>query len=604
MDDQVVYPLTVDKVDEDDPKIRLLTVNELRMEKDNPDQPNQYYVPAYQRGYRWNPTQVTQLLDDIRDFMMRKDPQPEEYYCLQPLVLLKKDNCYEVVDGQQRLTTLLLILRHFNARLAVKYQMTLYSITYATRPQMHAFLEHPTEELAKKYIDYYFIWQAMQAIEKWFAARENEVDGFKDTFLNRVKVIRYKLSAHENPVAAFTRLNVGKIPLTNGELIRALFLFSTPGDSAGVQRLRIAYEWDMVEKSLQDPAFWAFLSNNIEQNGGRIDFLFELAARQQGMTPDGDKYATFNHFNQKLSDKDADRAKAWLDIKNIYMLLAEWFDDRRLFHLVGFLIWDGMDVNDLRTMTASSRKCDLKEKLRTKAIERAFRSAPPGEDETWQEWISKGLDNLTYPRDRRRIKAILLLFNLATLLQHSQSNIRFHFEGFKTARWDIEHVRSVASAELGSPTQQTEWLTHTLHYLKLAGQDADSTKLQAQIESHLALPPKAGMAAFEALYSVVLSHFHENDETEPDNGIANLALLDQETNRSYKNAVFPVKRQRVIELDEHGVFVPHCTRNVFMKCYSPTVDHAMFWTQPDRDGYRQTLGDTLHTFITGDWINE
>ena len=95
----------------------------------------------------------------------------------------------------------------------------------------------------------------------------------------------------------------------------------------------------------------------------------------------------------------------------------------------------------------------------------------------------------------------------------------------------------------------------------------------------------------------------EDDGGEPDNSIANLALLDQETNRSYQNAVFPVKRQRVLDLDEHGVFVPHCTRNVFLKCYSPQVDHTMYWTQQDRDGYRKELIDTLHTFVTGVWID-
>jgi hypothetical protein len=59
----------------------------------------------------------------------------------------------------------------------------------------------------------------------------------------------------------------------------------------------------------------------------------------------------------------------------------------------------------------------------------------------------------------------------------------------------------------------------------------------------------------------------------------------------------------VLKLDEHGVFVPHCTRNVFLKCYSPRVDHTLYWTQEDRDGYRQELLETLLTFITGEWIN-
>ena len=128
--------------------------------------------------------------------------------------------------------------------------------------------------------------------------------------------------------------------------------------------------------------------------------------------------------------------------------------------------------------------------------------------------------------------------------------------------------------------------------------------LQEKIGAHLELAPKEGAAVFEPLYAEILKYFHEDDNSEPDNSIANLVLLDQETNRSYKNAVFPVKRQRVIELDTHGVFVPHCTRNVFLKSYSPRVGHAMYWTQQDRDDYRQKVVETLSDFVTGGWAHE
>ena len=76
-------------------------------------------------------------------------------------------------------------------------------------------------------------------------------------------------------------------------------------------------------------------------------------------------------------------------------------------------------------------------------------------------------------------------------------------------------------------------------------------------------------------------------------------LLDFETNRSYKNAVFAVKRHRILSLDRHGIFVPLCTRNVFLKCYNPRVDHVMFWTEEDSNGYQQVMIDTLHKFLTG-----
>ncbi|MFP3334701.1 DUF262 domain-containing protein, partial [Pseudomonas sp. SIMBA_064] len=92
---------------------------------------------------------VTQLLDDIREFSQRRNPQPEDFYCLQPLVIKATEHGpLEVVDGQQRLTTLLLILRHFNERLSEKYRQKLYTLDYETRPQLLAFLDAPDDTAA------------------------------------------------------------------------------------------------------------------------------------------------------------------------------------------------------------------------------------------------------------------------------------------------------------------------------------------------------------------------------------------------------------------------------------------------------------------------
>lgn len=580
--------------------ISLRTVYELRVDKS--DTPIRYRIPAYQRGYRWTPTQVSQLLDDIREFTKRQNPKPEEFYCLQPLVLRANDNgVYEVVDGQQRLTTLLLILRHFNERQAVEYRDKLYTLEYETRADLNAFLENPTEAQSASNIDFFHIAQAVRIIKEWFRERPNEVEKIKDALLNQAKVIWFQLSSRENPVAAFTRLNVGKIPLTNGELIRALFLKRGNNDEAEALQLRIAYEWDLLEKTLQNNDFWCFLSNNTGKQGARIDFLFNLVARQEGMKPTGDDYTTFNHFSQKLAAKLADPEQVWLAVKRTFMLLEEWFQDRRLYHLVGFLIWDGMSVNDIRALAEGITKETFKEQLRGRICERTIGSGAPVDEVELREWITEHLDNLEYPGGSRRIRSILLLFNLATLLENTQSNMRFQFESFKTEMWDIEHVRSVTPDRPGTNKGQVEWLNHCLGYLQRASEAPD---LQIEIPSFLALSPNQAAAVFDPLYEKTLRHFQEADAGEPNHGIDNLVLLDYATNRSYKNAVFAVKRHRILSLDRHGTFVPLCTRNVFLKCYNPRADHVMFWTQEDSDGYRQVMIDTLQMFFTGGSLHE
>ena len=80
-------------------KLELLTINQLIE-----DSPYKFYIPSYQRGYRWTITQVTDLLEDIFEFSQKKEKAKDEFYCLQPVVVKPQNQKWEVIDGQQRLT--------------------------------------------------------------------------------------------------------------------------------------------------------------------------------------------------------------------------------------------------------------------------------------------------------------------------------------------------------------------------------------------------------------------------------------------------------------------------------------------------------------------
>ena len=585
-----------------DQSISLRSVYELRV--DESDKAIRYRIPAYQRGFRWTSRQVEQLLEDIRDFVHREHPQPEEFYCLQPLVLRPTDDgAFEVVDGQQRLTTLLLILRHFNERLAERYRQRLYTLEYETRPSLLEFLEDPTEEHTASNIDFFHIAEAIKTIEGWFEQRDSEVEKIKDAFLNQAKLIWYELSPTENAVDAFTRLNVGKIPLTNDELIRALFLRRAHATGEDSLSLKIAYEWDQLEKGLQREEFWCFLSNDTAHRGNRIGYLFDLVAREGGISENGSSYATFYYFSERLNTPDADPGQEWLAIKRTFMLLEEWFEDRRLYHLVGFLVWMGLDLNELRAMARDTLKRNFREKLREKIFQVVANNSVLKDltSEKLKERLYELLEELEYGRHSDRVSSILLLFNLATLLLNPASNMRFQFESFKTGMWDIEHVRSIASDRPATWKGQVAWLKQCLGYLRSMNKKPE---MRQEIEELLRTDaPKQADEAFEVLYEKLLAYFCEADDTEPDHTVANLTLLDSQTNRSYKNAPFAVKRQRVLSLDRDGVFVPLCTRNVFLKCYSANVDHMMFWSQEDREGYQKVIEEVLHGFFSGDWIH-
>ena len=258
-----------------------------------------FWIPAYQRGYRWKPLQVTQLLDDVWEFIQDTEVgNRQSFYCLQPLVIkAHEDGRYEVVDGQQRLTTIYILLTYLKEIMAVLGK-TRFALTFETRGEANdAFLTDIDFNRANENIDFFHICEAYHAIEAWFSKRDS-MHKLKllQHFLNddevgrNVKVIWFQLSDRENAVDAFTRLNVGKIPLTNDELIRALFLRrqATIELDSGALQLRIAHEWDQLEKSLQSDSFWYFISNKVGPKHNRIGFLFDFVARAEGLPQGGE----------------------------------------------------------------------------------------------------------------------------------------------------------------------------------------------------------------------------------------------------------------------------------------------------------------------------
>ena len=97
-------------------KIDKKTVYELFSEKRA-----DFLIPDYQRPYAWEETECQTLWDDLKDFAIPNnniedfDDDIEEYH-LGPIVTFENGGKHEIIDGQQRLTTLLLLLRAFYER--------------------------------------------------------------------------------------------------------------------------------------------------------------------------------------------------------------------------------------------------------------------------------------------------------------------------------------------------------------------------------------------------------------------------------------------------------------------------------------------------------
>ena len=533
-----------------------------------------FFIPSYQRGYRWTEQQVTDLLNDINEFSPKEIGNTTEktWYCLQPIVVKQKDeNEWDVIDGQQRLTTIYLILHYLNQRYTEEGRTKLFALEFETREGSANYLKNKLGEKEEDdtNIDYFHISVAYQTINKWF--KENKVEkSFELKFNDSAKVIWYETSKNEDSIDIFTRINSGKIPLTNAELIKALFLNSSNFTDADSEKMRlkqleIASEWDRIEYALQDDSFWYFINKKENNLATRIEFIFNLMAKQQSE----DKYATFYFFNEKFKNKiEKDINDNWNEIKKYFQTLEEWYSDRVLYHKVGYLIAIGKDIKLIIQEKGNKSKTEFSTWLREE-IEGVIHGV--------------NLEELEY--NGRYVREILLLHNIQTMLNNQNETNRFPFDRFKKEFWDVEHIHAIATEVKVKKENQIDWIKN--NFIKTENHKNDT--LNRQIEQIINSENTVDENEFDDIIDYVLG--------EEDNSIRNLCLLDRSTNRSYKNDAFKEKRKKIIEREINGTFIPICTKNAFMKYYSSNVKDIEMWNESDRSSYFNEIKEVIDQYL-------
>ena len=242
-----------------------------------------FYVPDYQRGYRWGKTEVETLLNDINEYGGKTRKADNDNYCLQPVVVRNLGDKYELIDGQQRLTTLYLIYVYMNKVSNGFMSEPRFTLSYETRNKSVDFLKNPDEAKRNDNIDFFFIYNAYKTIEDWFSQKEklqSTLTNINKYFDECVKIIWYEVPDTENSIDLFTRLNIGKIPLTSSELVKALFLKDE--SEKAIRQEELSLEWDNLEKELHNEEFWGFLTNSDADNyPTRIDLVLDLISRKQ-----------------------------------------------------------------------------------------------------------------------------------------------------------------------------------------------------------------------------------------------------------------------------------------------------------------------------------
>lgn len=386
--------------------VDLRTMNFLRDTMSQPDKPVQFYIDDYQRGYRWTNSEVKDLLDDIREFThmkflsKRSEKTSNAFYCLQPVIVTPTEyengKAWKVIDGQQRLTTLYLIYSfywataglwdkkkfHFPFELAYKNKQLLQDCLHVFKEKGYFDSEDidkdpDIKERYEKDIDCHYVIEAYKCICKYFGDIQGTDDQsfMKKVFDEFVKIIWYELDDCDvtKEVEVFTKINMGKIPLTNAELIKAMLLQRSDDEDRDLDQAQtnIAVKWDEIEAQMADESFWKFLVNGDQEYATRIDFIFHAMARELNdevlkkaddevkanswkdekyyvdeiVNRDKFSFYVFSNFKRYIETHPEQNDGAvhpvvtiWNKVNEYYRMFKDWYKKNNWYHMIGFLI--------------------------------------------------------------------------------------------------------------------------------------------------------------------------------------------------------------------------------------------------------------------------
>lgn len=585
-----------------------------------------FFVPGYQRGYRWGRQEVEALLNDLWEFYLQTDGEKNVFYCLQPIVLYKDEQAREnLLDGQQRLTTIYLLLSYLDSRRREEgYDKPLFTLEYATREDSADFLAKklfaPEESEVASNVDYHYMRAAYGYIKDWFTQAPKHPGAAgklipllldEDGKGPNVRVIEYYVEDDSDPIDVFLRLNQGKIPLTDAELTKALFLQSDKYDAKLLPYVSpkldlIAGEWYAYEQQLSVPKFWHFLSPyDAQSTPPSIRLLLELAARDlQSATSYKDTaalwdsktythpcYTIFSDYLQGYSGEERLKkiGEIWERIYTIFGLISEWYEDQELYHYVGYLM-----------CTESSKRITLLRKL----LKQAKTCTAPEFKASLRRAIGKKiegirLNELSYEESQADIHQVLLLHNVHQHIFTSEQ-IRFPFDLYTKEKWSLEHIYAQQSEPLRNREEQIGFIKeHIATFREDAfGDDEETSSLIVELESirsqiqELDKKESERVSLFEnALELITAFEVKHMGDTGSLHGLQNLCLLSRGVNSALSNRTFARKREvmRGIVMTATQEYIPMATRRVFLKYYSASPKDNAYWRREDAEAYMEHI---------------
>ncbi|WP_321479809.1 DUF262 domain-containing protein [uncultured Bacteroides sp.] len=574
-----------------------------------------YNIPEYQRGYKWTPQQVEQLLDDIDRF--HQNGNDDRFYCVQNITLVEKDAHYNVVDGQQRLTTLIILLSHLG-----ETRMVENKIKYSVRPDTDYFIKNfiinPNistdnwdvflkNNMDKDYDhqDIFYLFSAHNTIRRWITSNKIDTDSFKDKLLYNVRLIVNKPNI-DSEQELFMNLNTGKVSLDGADLVRALLITNVAKEELknadledtksivriNERRVRIGLELDEISAWWNQPnvrEYFNFLSKISVPTNETIDFNSDIypidLLYKLHVAKDGKKQIRLRDF------ENSEYIELYKKITSLHRTIKDWYQDYEIYHFVKYIvtqtsttiatIWD-----DWKNTTSRQGFIE-KLKDKSKLIIDAFVDEIDDFNEDW------------FANEDSRLYKILIMSDIIKIIesQHSENKIPFlPADYFRPKKEDIEHIFPQTPIGTKNKEEQSDFIA----YIGLLNDLSDIYNENKNEENKIDI-------SMDCSNSVDMETCKENINRYANklihrNSIGNLVLLNEKINRGYGNDFYTKKRIEIIRNPKKEFIRPH-TLNPFIKGFLSTPSDLEIWTEKDIKANAKYIKEQLKVFFNIKEVN-
>lgn len=580
-----------------------------------------FNIPEYQRGYKWTVDNIVQLLEDLKEF---KQNSSDEFYCLQNITITKaKVNehlCFNVIDGQQRLTTLFILISYIQRNMSDKILSSETDILrYSIREETDKFLRESIlsgefwnyAEYKPATKDQYYITEVAKAIAEWF--RTNSLE--ERTILDHLKLIVNKVESGEEETV-FASLNGGKVDLDGADLVRAILitraakqkypsllsektLHQIANDDINLNinikvssqgkinefRVKLGIELDMMNNWWSDRKarsyFEKLLPNRISQNKSfkyseyPIDLLYYafFEAYKDELNAQGKTDLDLRVFENGINingREDDDHLEFYMEVKEFHQTLVDWYNDDEIYNLLGYLMYNYKSSSISFAMLwkewkSSESKSDFKSMLKRIIREQLALAYSKGYDSTETTGtliqLRKAITNISenwYEKDFTIL--FLPLLDLIPEKKPVGNSIRTIF---KRLNPDYFKCNQEDKEHVRSRTRRMEEEDMSEEYL-------------------LAL---------------------EEENRHGLNSIGNIVLLKKEINRSYGNVELVKKMDRIAR--EHimnDTYIRPHTLNVFLSKLRSLKDNgisenSVFWSEEDIVNTVKSIDSALTEYL-------